>query len=1301
MNSRNRTRIVLTLAAVVIAILGLTAPALHAAALTWDTDPSDGANITAGSGNWNITAGNIVWNDGAGNVIWSQTSTTLPLNSATFVGADGTVDSYVVTLGATQMAASALTFDSSGYKITGGTVYLPVPTPNTTSTITVADGKTATINSAIRYANNVAMHTTVGLGGTLNLGGGYFSGSNYQPRWKGAGTINVTAGTYVSNTTILNTAQMNQSGGAVSSTYQIWINNNAGQKVNYTISGGTMSLNHNNSSRDTRLVLGVACGDYTSTLTVKTGGTVNVGTTAGNSGYLAIVGDGDNGCGLLDVQGGALTVGTGNAANKLYFFEDGARAGKTATMTQSGGTVTAQGIQFGSTSYSSTHNPTASATLQLTGGYLYIGSLGITRGAAAADLPVTIQLSGGTLGASADWSSSLDMKLGTSGGGVTVQAADSGGVARDIGLSGILSDDGAVNGGLTKTGAGALTLSGANTYSGATLVSDGTLQIGDGGTTGSIDNTSAVTNNAALVFNRGDPVNVGYIISGSGTVTQQGSGTLTLTNVNNNYTGLTAVNAGTLVLDYTTNSSKLSDTAALVLGGGTLDLKGGTHTEVVASTTLAAGTASGVTSSTPGSTLQMNAITRGAGASINFGASGIATTDNPNVNGILGPWATVAGTDLAMNSTGGDDGPITACTGYTNVTRLDSGPQVIANDSTTNVRIVEGAGSLASITLGAAPTTIYTLNQSASGGEAVIDPAGLALLTNTILVGAGAGGLTIGTGTNNGTLSAATAGGDLLLINNTANGLTVNSVIADNSTSTLTKVGAGTAMLVGDNTYAGGTNLAGGTLQLGHAGALGTGVLTFSGGNLDSSVADLVNANVNLQAWNADFTFVGSQNLDLGTGGVTLSANCQVTVSANTLTVGGVIGGAFGLTKAGAGTLVLAGANTYTGATIVREGVLELGSTGKLNNGSYAGAIAIADTATFKVSRAGGTGLQTLSGPITGAGTLIQNGNADLSLSNAGNTFSTLIVGSNGGRVFINSNAGALPAGATTTIGNQGILDFGAGTTYSGTITVQSGGGIATRVSAGTTLSNVTLPGSGTAILNNDDQTTYLLTISSGQTISTGGTLTVQVGGGRVGANPIGAVTLSGGISGPGSLAKTGNGELILSGNNAYTGDTTISAGVLTIVQPYLDDAAAVTISITGGLNLAFTDSSVIDLVGDLWLGAIHATPGTTYNSVSGLGYITGTGNIKVAGVMGDTDRNGVVDAADFITLKRNFGAGVGGGAAVGNFDKTGTVDWNDLGILMTNMGAGSTAPATTPEPATLGLLAIGALAMLRKNRRS
>jgi hypothetical protein len=91
---------------------------------------------------------------------------------------------------------------------------------------------------------------------------------------------------------------------------------------------------------------------------------------------------------------------------------------------------------------------------------------------------------------------------------------------------------------------------------------------------------------------------------------------------------------------------------------------------------------------------------------------------------------------------------------------------------------------------------------------------------------------------------------------------------------------------------------------------------------------------------------------------------------------------------------------------------------------------------------------------------------------------------------------------------------------------------------------------------------------------------------------------------------------------------------------------------------------------------------------------------LSQAGPAGDTNSDGVVDAADFITLKKNFGGGEGGDATVGNFDKTGTVDWADLNTLTTHFGTGGgLAPAMTPEPATLGLLAFGALTLLRRRR--
>lgn len=107
----------------------------------------------------------------------------------------------------------------------------------------------------------------------------------------------------------------------------------------------------------------------------------------------------------------------------------------------------------------------------------------------------------------------------------------------------LYSGDISGSGSLTKTGSSQQVLTGANTYTGGTTIQQGVLQIGDGGTHGSL--AGDVVNNASLVFNRSDALTVAGNISGSGSLTQQGGGTLTLTGTNT-YTGSTIVGAGVL-----------------------------------------------------------------------------------------------------------------------------------------------------------------------------------------------------------------------------------------------------------------------------------------------------------------------------------------------------------------------------------------------------------------------------------------------------------------------------------------------------------------------------------------------------------------------------------------------------------------------------------------------------------------------------------------------------------------------------------------------------------------------------------
>ncbi|MEO7072461.1 MAG: autotransporter-associated beta strand repeat-containing protein, partial [Rhodanobacter sp.] len=98
---------------------------------------------------------------------------------------------------------------------------------------------------------------------------------------------------------------------------------------------------------------------------------------------------------------------------------------------------------------------------------------------------------------------------------------------------------------LVKSGTGTLVLAGSDSYSGGTTINAGTLQVGNGGTTGSI--TGNVTNNASLVFNRSDALAFAGIVSGTGSLTQAGSGVLTLTGTNT-YSGGTTISNGALQL---------------------------------------------------------------------------------------------------------------------------------------------------------------------------------------------------------------------------------------------------------------------------------------------------------------------------------------------------------------------------------------------------------------------------------------------------------------------------------------------------------------------------------------------------------------------------------------------------------------------------------------------------------------------------------------------------------------------------------------------------------------------------------
>lgn len=460
--------------------------------------------------------------------------------------------------------------------------------------------------------------------------------------------------------------------------------------------------------------------------------------------------------------------------------------------------------------------------------------------------------------------------------------------------------------GVIKTDAGTLVLSGDNTYLGGTTINGGTLQLGNGGTRGSI--LGDVTDNGSLAFNRSDISTFAGKVTGTGSLQQNGPGTLILT-AEHSYLGGTTINDGIL---------QVGD------GGTTGSIRG----DVVNNHYLRFDRSDDITFA--------GNIT-GTGALLKDGAGKLILTGNLTEDGsntANAPTTVTSGTLQVGN--GGTTGSIAG--------DIKNNASLIFDraDTVTYGGRLSGTGTMTQAGTGTLVMTGLVSNNViiASGTLQLSNPSGYGTIGGSVI--------------NNGTLifdvgfSSGTAGGP-------------SSVISGNGN--LIKRNTDTIILTGNNTYTGGTLISGGTLQLGLRGTTGwiEGDIVNNGTLLINRSDDITLAKqitgtglLRKQAGNTltvttDLQETGGAQIDEGTlqlgnggtsgwlvGDVVDYAGLTFNRS-DDVTFGGVISGNGRVTKLGGNTLTLTGANTFTGGMYIADGTLRIASGGSLAYQAHVG----------------------------------------------------------------------------------------------------------------------------------------------------------------------------------------------------------------------------------------------------------------------------------------------------------------------------------------------------------------------------
>jgi autotransporter-associated beta strand protein len=433
--------------------------------------------------------------------------------------------------------------------------------------------------------------------------------------------------------------------------------------------------------------------------------------------------------------------------------------------------------------------------------------------------------------------------------------------------------------------------------------------------------------------------------------------------------------------------------------------------------------------------------------------------------------------------------------------------------------------------------------------------------------------------------------------------------------------------LLGTNTYSGGTVMTAGTVALGNASAMGTGPVSVTGTSTNQVLASMTLAN--------NYVMSSGQTgvIDSGT---------------YTVTMDGLISGQGNFGKQGTGTVILTKDNVYSGTSTISQGTVQLGNGG--NSGDL-GTGTITNNARLIVNRGGTFSLTNL---IVGTGSVEINGTATVSMgtSSAANTYSGgttvnggnliangpnnasygtvgtgLLTINNSGKVTVTSD-NALWSASGITINAGGTLDISNGVSMHLRPLILRGGSI-TGPAVMSSTANVQINGTynlDSGLTAGGVAETSIISAMGGTVNQTGGTIFNVQSGATNGTDLLVSGSLVNLFST--GVIKTGNGVMMLSATNTYTGITQVQDGILRAgsTQAFgvntavtLSNRAGVRLDLNGYTNTIGSLSGGGALGGNITLGSGNLTLGADSGTGSFGGVISGTGAVTKSGLGNQT----------------------------------------------------------------------------------